>query len=77
VNLLRHQVALRFAEAEIVAVDVEPDVGVSGPGGFVDVGALLEQRAFGVPELGCESVASPDRRACLVRSWDTRVGSSC
>ena len=73
-NLWRHRVALCFVEAEIVVVDVGPDVGVSEPDGSVDVGALLEQRASGVPGQGCESVASPDQRECLVRSLDTPAG---
>lgn len=66
---MRRQVALHSAEAEIVAVDVELDVGAFGQhAGFVDVGAPPGQHAFGVPGLGCESVASPDRRECEVRS---------
>jgi hypothetical protein len=60
VNPSRHQVVLGFAEAESVAADVAADVEASEPDGFVGVGALLGQRASGVPELDCESVASPD-----------------
>ena len=75
-SLTKRRVAPHFAaEAEIVAVDVETDVGVfEQPAGSVGVGAPLERRASGVPVRGCESVASPDRLVCVIRPWDKRVG---
>jgi hypothetical protein len=75
VSLTKCRVAPHFAEAEIVAVDVGTGVGVSEqPAGFVGVGAPPERHASGVPGRGCESVASPDRLVCVIRSWDMRVG---